>query len=154
MITWINRHGLYGNASHLLITSAQCLLSLFVPSSSPNGSVGLIIPSRSARSETHQLISQPWERSWGSSGCEEEKLWYTQNSGGFGRYFSRTIRDNPYNWQLDVTEAIILGLDSIVIAGTGSGKTMPFMMPLLMDPTKKIIIVSPLKVLQLDQARN
>jgi ATP-dependent helicase YprA (DUF1998 family) len=47
-----------------------------------------------------------------------------------------------------------MGLDSIVIAGTGSGKTMPFMMPLLMDPTKKIIIISPLKVLQLDQVRD
>jgi bloom syndrome protein len=41
-----------------------------------------------------------------------------------------------------------------VIAGTGSGKTMPFMMLLLMDPTKKIIIISPLKVLQLDQVRD
>ena len=44
------------------------------------------------------------------------------------------FRNNPYDWQLDVTVAIILGLDSIVIAGTSSGKTMPFMMPLLMDP--------------------
>ncbi|KAF8834715.1 hypothetical protein BDN67DRAFT_867162, partial [Paxillus ammoniavirescens] len=30
-----------------------------------------------------------------------------------------------YPWQLDATEALILGLDSIVIAGTGAGKTMP-----------------------------
>ena len=66
--------------------------------------------------------------------------------GGSGRYF--------YDWQLDVAEAIILGLYSIVIAGTGSGKTMPFMMPLLMDPTKKIIIISPLKVLELDQVHD
>jgi ATP-dependent helicase YprA (DUF1998 family) len=34
-------------------------------------------------------------------------------------------RKTPYDWQLDVTEAILLGLDStVVIAGTGSGKTV------------------------------
>ena len=42
---------------------------------------------------------------------------------------AQTLR--PYSWQLDVTEAIFLGLDPVVIAGTGAGKTMPFMMPLL-----------------------
>ena len=57
----------------------------------------------------------------------------------------------PRDWQLDVTEAILLGLDSVVIAGTGAGKTMPFMMPLLLDESKKSIIISPLKVLQDDQ---
>ena len=57
----------------------------------------------------------------------------------------------PYDWQLDVTEAILLGLDSMVIAGTGSGKTIPFMLPLLAHPGKNIIIISPLKVLQQDQ---
>ncbi|KAH9953315.1 hypothetical protein BC827DRAFT_1085561, partial [Russula dissimulans] len=30
-----------------------------------------------------------------------------------------------YGWQLDICEALLLGLDCIVIAGTGSGKTMP-----------------------------
>ena len=57
----------------------------------------------------------------------------------------------PYDWQLDVTEAILLGLDSMVIAGTGSGKTIPFMLPLLAHPEKMVIIISPLKVLQRDQ---
>jgi ATP-dependent helicase YprA (DUF1998 family) len=58
---------------------------------------------------------------------------------------------NPHEWQLDVTEAILLSLDSIVIAGTGAGKTMPFMMPLLLNKKKKVVILSPLKVLQEDQ---
>jgi len=58
---------------------------------------------------------------------------------------------DPYEWQLDVTEAILLGLDSIVIAGTSSGKTIPFMLPLLLDDKKKVLILSPLKVLQDDQ---
>jgi len=57
----------------------------------------------------------------------------------------------PRLWQLDVAEAIILGLDSLVIAGTGAGKTMPFMMPLMLDTTKKALVISPLKILQADQ---
>jgi len=65
--------------------------------------------------------------------------------------FQEWFGNNPYNWQFDVTQAVILGLDSIVISGASSGKTMPFTMPLLMDPTEKIIIISPLKVVQLDQ---
>ena len=66
--------------------------------------------------------------------------------------FCNRFGHDPYEWQLDVTEAILLGLDSVVIAGTGAGKTMPFMMPLLLDD-KKVIIVSPLKILQADQVQ-
>ncbi|KAJ6601732.1 P-loop containing nucleoside triphosphate hydrolase protein [Mycena vulgaris] len=57
----------------------------------------------------------------------------------------------PYPWQLDVGEAFILKLDGVVIAGTGAGKTIPFMLPLLINPTKYVLIISPLKVLQHDQ---
>src|ERR1700678_1627762 len=46
---------------------------------------------------------------------------------------------------------IALSLHSLVIAGTGAGKTMPFMMPLMLDPKKKALIISPLKILQADQ---
>ena len=35
----------------------------------------------------------------------------------------------PYSWQLDAAEAIILGLGCVVFAGTGAGKTIPFMLP-------------------------
>jgi ATP-dependent helicase YprA (DUF1998 family) len=52
---------------------------------------------------------------------------------------------------LDVAEALLLGLDSVVIAGTGSGKTIPFMLPLLLHPEKMVLILSPLKILQRDQ---
>ena len=34
----------------------------------------------------------------------------------------------PYDWQIDVAEAVVLGLDTTVIAGTGSGKTLPWAM--------------------------
>jgi ATP-dependent helicase YprA (DUF1998 family) len=62
----------------------------------------------------------------------------------------------PYTWQVDVCEALLLGLDSLVIAPTGSGKTMPFIMPLLMDQTcrKIVIIISPLNALEYDQVRS
>lgn len=65
--------------------------------------------------------------------------------------FSQEFGRDPYEWQLDVTESIILGLDTVLIAGTGAGKTMPFMMPLMVKKNKLEIIVSPLKVLQKDQ---
>jgi len=57
----------------------------------------------------------------------------------------------PYPWQLDAVEALILGLDSVVIAGTGAGKTMPFVMLLFRNRDKGIIIILPLKALQRDQ---
>ncbi|KAI0671419.1 hypothetical protein C8Q78DRAFT_932857, partial [Trametes maxima] len=31
----------------------------------------------------------------------------------------------PYEWQIDVAEALILRLDTVLIAGTGAGKTIP-----------------------------
>ncbi|PCH45072.1 hypothetical protein WOLCODRAFT_78344 [Wolfiporia cocos MD-104 SS10] len=59
----------------------------------------------------------------------------------------------PYDWQLNVTEALLLHLDSVVIAGTGSGKTMPFALVLMADETEKkvVIVISPLNELEKDQ---
>ena len=71
--------------------------------------------------------------------------------------FQKTFQGlEPYDWQLNVTEAILLGLDCVVIAGTGSGKTIPFAMPLLVDKTKKkmVIVISPLNDLEEDQVGN
>lgn len=61
----------------------------------------------------------------------------------------------PYVWQLDITEAILLGLDSLLIAGTGAGKTMPMVMGLLLPENKDkfVIIISPLNALEEDQVR-
>ena len=69
----------------------------------------------------------------------------------------RAIYDNnkPYDWQLDVAEALILGQDCIAIAGTGSGKTMPFGMP-LMHPEfqdRIVLVLSPLNELEAEQVR-
>ena len=74
-----------------------------------------------------------------------------QTRSAITQLFKARSGKTPYDWQLDVTEAILLKLDSLVIAGTGSGKTIPFMLPLLAHPEKVVIIFSPLKVLQRDQ---
>jgi ATP-dependent helicase YprA (DUF1998 family) len=55
-----------------------------------------------------------------------------------------------YNWQLDVAEAMMLQLDCILLAGTGMGKTIPLMLPLLADCARMAVIVSPLEILQCD----
>jgi len=58
-----------------------------------------------------------------------------------------------YSWQVDIMEALLLGLDCMVITGTGCGKTMPFVMPLLVDKSKKktMFVISPLNDLELEQ---
>ncbi|KAJ7583101.1 P-loop containing nucleoside triphosphate hydrolase protein [Mycena floridula] len=60
-------------------------------------------------------------------------------------------RTKAYEWQLDVEEAVSLGLDCTLVAGTGMGKTIPFMLILLPEEKRRIVVVSPLKVLQRDQ---
>ncbi|KAL1671654.1 P-loop containing nucleoside triphosphate hydrolase protein [Schizophyllum commune] len=68
------------------------------------------------------------------------------------RLFRETWGYDARDWQLDITEAILLGLDCLLIAGTGAGKTMPFMLPLKYDARGTILVISPLKILQQDQA--
>jgi hypothetical protein len=68
-----------------------------------------------------------------------------------------TRRDNGhilYNWQRDVGEALLLGLDCTVIAGTNAGKTTPTILPLLAAPPgerRVLLMLSPLKLLQVEQ---
>ncbi|KAK7034215.1 bloom syndrome [Favolaschia claudopus] len=61
---------------------------------------------------------------------------------------------NAHTWQLDVAEALLLHVDCLVIAGTGSGKTTPFLLPLLLPENKDkfALIISPLLSLQAEQA--
>ena len=88
--------------------------------------------------------------------CQMENRYdWQQTQDDITSIFRECFSTDPYGWQLDVTEAILLGLDSVVIAGTDAGKTMPFMMPLLqLDKKKQVIIIFPLKVLQEDQVSN
>ena len=65
----------------------------------------------------------------------------------------RFKNNTPYEWQIDVAEALELGLDCLLIAGTGRGKTIPFPLVLMSDTThrRKILVVVPLLLLQYDQ---
>ncbi|KAJ7718342.1 P-loop containing nucleoside triphosphate hydrolase protein [Mycena metata] len=76
-----------------------------------------------------------------------------QTRRDLARLFEADFKKPPYAWQIDVSEAMVLGLDAVVIAGTGAGKTIPFMMPLLLDRSKFVLVISPLKILQEDQAK-
>ena len=55
--------------------------------------------------------------------------------------------------ELDTALAILCGEDVIVDVGTGSGKTLCFSLPLLLDEKDINIIVSPLTALMVDQVR-
>ena len=54
----------------------------------------------------------------------------------------------PYQWQIDACEAILLGLDCIVIAGTGAGKSLTFAMVPFMVPKSITWILAPLNYIE------
>lgn len=58
---------------------------------------------------------------------------------------------SPFDWQLDAAIAILEGRDVVLDVGTGSGKTMCFSLPLLVDETDIALIISPLSALMIDQ---
>ena len=57
-----------------------------------------------------------------------------------------------YDWQVDLAEGLALGLDATVIARTGSGKTLPQAMPLLLERNhdRVCLVISPLNELEAD----
>lgn len=60
------------------------------------------------------------------------------------------VGHRPYDWQLDAVEALRLGLDTVAIAPTGAGKTLPIAM-LAFEAGRKVLVVSPLNALERDQ---
>ena len=66
--------------------------------------------------------------------------------------YVRTFKFRDFLWMTARCYwGLLLRIDSVVIAGTESGKTIPFMLLPMLHPTKMVLIVSPLKVLQKDQ---
>ncbi|KAG9081476.1 hypothetical protein FS749_007630, partial [Ceratobasidium sp. UAMH 11750] len=59
----------------------------------------------------------------------------------------------PHDWQLEAALTIHLRWDVFILAGTGFGKTLPFIMNCLLDPTMIVWIVMPLNALANQQAR-
>jgi superfamily II DNA helicase RecQ len=66
---------------------------------------------------------------------------------------SQVYGKQPFKWQLDIATAILCGEDVIVDVGTGSGKTLCFSLPLLLDEKDINLTVSPLTALMVDQVR-
>ncbi|KAG6807500.1 hypothetical protein H0H92_007260, partial [Tricholoma furcatifolium] len=64
----------------------------------------------------------------------------------------KILNTKPFQWQLEIAQAILCGQDVVVDVGTGSGKTLVFTLPLLQDENDIIVTVSPLTALMTDQA--
>ena len=95
---------------------------------------------------SYQILKDAWEAAQKknynplSNIREDLKKWVQ-------KHFNNKV---PHDWQLDVVESVLHGLDTLVVDPTGVGKSLPFIMLLAKWPKKKIIIISPLIALQLD----
>jgi ATP-dependent helicase YprA (DUF1998 family) len=58
----------------------------------------------------------------------------------------------PFRWQLEAAQAILCGWDVVLDIGTGSGKTLCFTLPLLLNNRDIAMTISPLTALMIDQA--
>jgi len=63
----------------------------------------------------------------------------------------QTLGVHPFRWQLEAAAAILSGRDVVLDVGTGSGKTLCFSLPLLLNEKDISITVSPLTALMIDQ---
>jgi len=63
--------------------------------------------------------------------------------------FGTVIECRP--WQDTTAAKLLLGRDTMVVTATGGGKTMFFFMPLLVDTTVSVLVISPLLALMDDQ---
>ena len=61
------------------------------------------------------------------------------------------LHKKPFVWQLEIALAILCGEDVIIDVGTGSGKTLCFSLPLILNDTDMVLTVSPLTALMIDQ---
>ena len=78
---------------------------------------------------SYQILNKAQQKAFKKDGYDSASTWQWVTEL-FSECFDGAT---PWLWQLDVTEAILLGVDSLVIAGTG---TMPFMMPLMFSAWK------------------
>jgi ATP-dependent helicase YprA (DUF1998 family) len=57
----------------------------------------------------------------------------------------------PFRWQLEAGAAVLCGKDVVLDVGTGSGKTLCFSLPLLLNERDVSLTISPLTALMIDQ---
>jgi DEAD/DEAH box helicase len=60
----------------------------------------------------------------------------------------------PFQWQLEAAAAILCGKDVVLDVGTGSGKTLCFSLPLLLNERDVSLTISPLTALMIDQVNH
>ena len=58
---------------------------------------------------------------------------------------------SPFSWQLDCMKPIMCGKDVCIDVGTGCGKSLYFILPLLLHNRDLALVVSPLSALMIDQ---
>jgi ATP-dependent helicase YprA (DUF1998 family) len=63
----------------------------------------------------------------------------------------QTLGVHPFRWQLEAAAAILCGRDVVLDVRTGSGKSLCFSLPLLLNEKDISITVSPLTALMIDQ---
>ena len=79
---------------------------------------------------------------------------YTANELDLGLISNKAyerLRKRPFQWQLEAAAAILCGKDVVLDVGTGSGKTLCFSLPLLLNEQDVSLTISPLTALMIDQ---
>ncbi|KAF8165834.1 P-loop containing nucleoside triphosphate hydrolase protein [Crassisporium funariophilum] len=83
--------------------------------------------------------------------------WYTEDEVDLDELAAKAYQifgKWPFRWQLESALGILCGKDVILDVGTGSGKTLCFLLPLLLCETDIGMTVSPLSALMLEQAHS
>ncbi|KAG8948875.1 hypothetical protein FRC04_009213 [Tulasnella sp. 424] len=62
------------------------------------------------------------------------------------------LQKTPFTWQAHASAAILSGVDCLVVAPTGGGKSLPIILPMLLKQQGFALVLSPLNGLQISQA--
>ncbi|KAG9088671.1 hypothetical protein FRC06_001930, partial [Ceratobasidium sp. 370] len=108
--------------------------------------------------ELDQILNQPLDTPPNKSLAREDLVFGSDEyRADYKRRLTEKVQGvtkfTPHDWQLEAALAIHLGWDVFILAGTGFGKTLPFIMNCLLDPTMIVWIVMPLNALANQQAR-
>ncbi|KAG9097411.1 hypothetical protein FS749_006365 [Ceratobasidium sp. UAMH 11750] len=108
--------------------------------------------------ELDQILNQPLDATPDESLAREDLVFGSDEyCADYKRRLTEKVQGvtkfTPHDWQLEAALAIHLGRDVFILAGTGFGKTLPFIMNCLLDPTMIVWIVTPLNALANQQAR-
>jgi ATP-dependent helicase YprA (DUF1998 family) len=107
---------------------------------------------------THKKHKTSNDKNDDSHGREEEGLLASLDAlsdADLRAELERNTRDAteliPHAFQLDAVIALWRNRDLIVIAGTGRGKTLAFVMPCFLSKMVTVVVISPLNALMDDQ---